>query len=123
MPAGSYYLGDPCYVVPDKDWSKFCDIFFENLDEPFKFSKGKTFLAFGTAYGDGVYTDNEGRKYPVDAGIIGLVPVGSVPKPVVNIHWPTHVIDFAEPFECENEAGKMTFGHLVINTADDEEDV
>ena len=30
MPAGKYFIGDPCYVIADKKWKDFCD---KMLDE------------------------------------------------------------------------------------------
>lgn len=99
VPAGAYYLGDPCYVFHNDErgseqWSAL-------LDDSDYFGAGGTpeggplgfvevpvdpahpedsaltrlpVVAFRTAYGDGGYEDREGHSYSVDAGMIGLVP-------------------------------------------------
>lgn len=74
IPANTYFLGDPCYAVRGDDWDVLlnsCDFF----DNPVGEIKGFKVYASSTAYGDGVYTGSTGNEYPVDAGLIGLVPV------------------------------------------------
>jgi len=77
IPAGTYFVGDPCYSF-DKKWAAILEQtdFFEKpvaLDE-----SGKPFaVAFSTAYGDGTYLDRDGRRYIVDAGLLGLVLCGA----------------------------------------------
>ena len=78
-----FYIGDVCYVLPGSIyhgiWQERYD--FENglirvsgedveEDEP-----GSAFAVAGTLYGDGIYWDEHGNEYPVDAGVIGLVPL------------------------------------------------
>lgn len=29
LPAGRYFIGDPCYVIADSDWIEFCDLSFD----------------------------------------------------------------------------------------------
>ena len=74
VPAGTYWLGDPCYAVPESDWLPLletCDYF----NQPVGSLAGFSVYASGTAYGDGCYSDEHGREFGVDAGLIGLVPV------------------------------------------------
>jgi hypothetical protein len=76
VPAGTYFLGDPCYSVPGHEWDGLLKAtnFFEKPAG--HLSDGSTqVVAFSTAWGDGIYEGNDGNKYPVDAGLIGLVPV------------------------------------------------
>jgi hypothetical protein len=73
VPAGTYWLGDPCYSVPSDLWIPLlesCDFF--NL--PVGTVNGHKVYASPTAYGDGEYVGSDGYSYPVDAGLIGLVP-------------------------------------------------
>ena len=110
---GKYVLGDPCYVVPQEDWQPLlesCDYF--NL--PVGLCKGYQVLAFSTKYGDGTYADNKRRHYPVDAGLIGLVPwayaIGVDPEL-------SQVVEFKNSTTCTRTSdGVLTFGNIVINT-------
>ena len=45
-----YYLGDPCYVIPDDEWSDFCSIMRDD-GEDFEY-KDETCRVIGTG-GDG----------------------------------------------------------------------
>jgi hypothetical protein len=60
-----YYLGDPCYVIPDDDWGEFCDVMSHDGSD-FEF-KGHTCKCVGTG-GDGDF-----GGLSVDAGIIDYV--------------------------------------------------
>ena len=62
-----YYLGDPCYVIPDEEWGDFCSIMRDDGEE-FEY-KGETCVVIGTG-GDGDF-----GGLSVDAGIIGCIPV------------------------------------------------
>ena len=65
-------FGDPCYAVPDQFWMDLlgsCDFFSDTLEGNVN---GFTVYSAGTMYGDGTYSDNKGRQFPVDAGMIGL---------------------------------------------------
>lgn len=62
-----YYLGDPCYVIPDAEWGDFCSIMRDD-GEDFDF-KGETCRVIGTG-GDGDF-----GGISVDAGVIGVIPV------------------------------------------------
>ena len=119
LPAGKYYIGDPCYVLgrPHSNWESVLDEsnFFEN---PY-INKGLTALAFGTAFGDGEYLDQDGRKYPVDAGLIGATPVkmATVKKPTG-----VHLLEFLEPFLCTTDGAVICFGRIRIDTDPQGED-
>ncbi len=62
-----YYLGDPCYVIPDAEWGDFCNIMRDDGHD-FEY-KGETCRVIGTG-GDGDF-----GGLSVDAGIIGVIPV------------------------------------------------
>jgi len=74
VPAGQYYISDPCYIIKDEDWYTLLDScnFFNN---PIGDIKGFKCYASSTAFGDGEYFDQNGNSYSVDSGLIGLVPV------------------------------------------------
>lgn len=114
VPAGKYYLGDPCYTVPTELWDELldsCDCFNYETGKV----NGYTVYAFGTAYGDGVYLGSDGHEYPVDAGLIGLVPVELNPKPMYAAD-PFTVVEFDVDTLCFNQGGYMTFGNISIDT-------
>jgi hypothetical protein len=81
MPAGRYYVGDLCYVMTEAEWSEFCDLTikgYDVLDGEFQFKDGRRFATYGTMYGDGLYRDQHGREYSVDAGLIGCIKVEDI---------------------------------------------
>ena len=72
----TYWVGDLCYVMHDV-WPEVCNLVFpdpytENRGA-MKLADGREFVYFGTAHGDGVYQDQNGREYPVDSGGIGAI--------------------------------------------------
>lgn len=114
VPRGSYVLGDPCYVVPDDDWDDLlnsCNYF----NDPVGRVQGCNILAFGTKWGDGCYRDTFGNAYPVDAGLIGLVPVA-----YANVEPDSVIVKFDEPTLCTDDDGILKFGHYVIDTVCEE---
>ncbi len=118
LPAGTYYIGDPCYVFNNKDWDRICK---ECLDELGIISifKHKFFME-GTTYGDGTYHDNFGRNYPVDAGLIGAVPIELIAKKYMRVGMA--FITFDKELFIEYNDGNFTFGDIVIKTRYDDED-
>lgn len=79
-----YWVGDLCYVMHDV-WPEVCNLVFpdpytENRGA-MKLEDGREFVIFGTAHGDGVYQDQNGREYPVDAGCIGAIRLSDIRDP------------------------------------------
>ena len=117
MEPGEYYIGDPCYVI--NEWDDFLGPLWASDYGQFEW-KGKQCLGFSTAYGDGLYEDDEGNTYPVDAGLIGAVPVelcgrGEEPSMAGN------VFVFREKWLAETDGETLRFGNHVIKTGDDDE--
>lgn len=86
LPAGEYYIGDPCYVIADlnddgvNEWYRFLEASGmhtdTNISDGTEFEyKGHMVWMNHTAYGDGEYFDQDKNRYDVDAGLIGVVPV------------------------------------------------
>jgi hypothetical protein len=128
MPAGRYYVGDLCYVMHPQ-WDEFCNITISGhqcLDGEFNLANGVRFASYGTAYGDGSYSDREGRNYSVDAGLIGCIRVEDINDPTPGLEG-GQIIEFAEPFETsggrnsENWDGVIRFGNVEIATEFQEE--
>ena len=125
---GRYYIGDPCYVVADKDWDTLIDEtgcfgiegyeatgFWD--DGLFKYN-GKVCFANGTAWGDGEY-DAEGTSVSlgVDAGLISIMPIECIGEnempDTVRLGV---VVEFKDAFNAYYEDGVFHFGHIVVDT-------
>jgi hypothetical protein len=131
VPAGKYILGDPCYAVPDSDWDallKSCNFF----ESPIGYIKDGLqefpVVAFSTRWGDGCYAGTDGNSYPVDAGLIGLVPVEVVgmessQSEFGSVNTDCTVVTFTTAVKCSTDGqGKLRFGHITIDTDPVEED-
>ena len=118
LQSGTYWLGDPCYVIKDEDWIPWLEACnFTKTDNLVGQVPGKEIMACGfrTAWGDGVY-HLEGRndkswkhdewttisELGVDSGMIGFVE-SLYTKP----QWGT---------EEEGFVKKITFEHPVTIT-------
>lgn len=95
--APTHFIGDPCYVLHtieaggaynDELWVKsFCEA-LEKAEKQEGFTghfeyMGHPIFVHGTAHGDGSYEGSDGRTYPVDAGIIGAIPVELIEDEIV----------------------------------------
>ena len=122
VPAGRYILGDPCYAVPEDKWMELLEScnYFENPIGTFsQYTRGDThnyyIVAFSTRWGDGSYRGTDGNVYPVDAGLIGLVP-WEASTDVIRDDLCT-VVTFDKPTKCGTDGdGKLRFGHITIDT-------
>lgn len=122
LKAGTYYIGDPSYVARNNRWLSFLndvEYFSDNIHT----IKGFRLAGGGTAYGDGTYKDQEGREYPVDTGLLSCIPMeyllkhGKKPK-----SGDGQVVEFEEDFAVEVSGGIFRFGHILIDTKNDEEE-
>ncbi len=129
MRPGTYYVGDLCYVMHPQ-WKEVCDLMFASdgnyvLDGEFNLANGVRFALHSTAYGDGTYQDQEGRDYPVDAGLIGCIRVEDVYDPEWYLAGMNTVV-FDKPFELVYNDGVISFVDISgvtvveINTAEEE---
>lgn len=118
VPPGAYFLGDPCYAVPSDLWDDLlasCAVF----ENPVGTVADCQVLAFGTRWGDGVYCDDEGGRYPVDAGLIGLTPTGLAAQRPDYDQLPSkgRIVSFTHATHCTcNPEGRLTFGPYCIDT-------
>ena len=123
MPAGRYYVGDLCYVM-NPQWDEFCNITISgsSVDEgEFQLENGVRFATLCTMYGDGRYYDQVGNQYPVDAGLIGCIRVEDINDPDARLELGA-VIEFQNDFEVSADNGLLTFGHIQINTGDEDDE-
>ena len=118
LPAGLYYVGDPCYVISRERWGAFLDA-VGAMDNSWEggvaILDDHPAVVFHTAHGDGTYCDEAGRMYPVDAGMIGAV---SVKLARVDV-WTkgVHLFEFKRLTVCTRSArGILKFGPTKIDT-------
>jgi len=113
VPAGKYWLCDPCYACPKERWH-------ELLESSDYFSQaghldGVAVYGFSTAYGDGVYVGSDGEEYPVDAGLIGLTPIVLCEEKPFGATF----VEFHSPTLCRDDGGVLHFGSITIDTVCD----
>lgn len=127
MPAGKYYIGDLCYVMSDDEWEEFCSITIDGnnvRDGEFQLGDGRRFATYTTAYGDGVYHDQYGHSYSVDAGLIGCILIDDIhiekyEKSLLDLG---SIMEFDNSFATsggrgdEGWEGLIQFGHVMIET-------
>lgn len=126
VPAGAYYVGDPCYAFDGEQWDALLesnDVFdtpVGTLVVPHPTKPGKTrtvhVVAFGTMHGDGLYSDDKGREYGVDAGLIGLVPAWFAAANAERLPADATFVVFHKATDCTAEGGLLTFGNIAIHT-------
>lgn len=121
LPPGEYIIGDPCYVIHEDKWIPWLEDANYLYEERYYVADldGHAVIGICTAHGDGLFEDQFGREYPVDAGLIGLVPV-EVALPKSN--GSSQVVNFDEPVECSWEDGTIVLGHIRIDTDQHEGD-
>jgi hypothetical protein len=91
FPCGKYFLGDPCYAIPEAydeeagliPYDAFADI------------KGLGRVAIFKVSGDGCYIDEEGHPHYVDSGTLGVVPIdGHSPAEWLRLKKLGRIVDF-----------------------------
>ena len=130
MPAGKYYVGDLCYVMHDA-WTEVCRLFFppdsppKGVEGEFTLADGRRFASFATAYGDGEYRSSINTLHSVDSGSIGCILLSDIRDNQYTLERLQElgaIIDFEAPFEVEADYGLLKFGHVLIETAADDEE-
>lgn len=131
MKAGTYYVGDLCYVMHD-EWSEVCDLLFEGRDDhgcngEFTLKDGRKFAIYNTAYGDGYYRSNEGFNVGVDSGSIGCILLNDIQESSENSPSLGGTVEFDEDFRTASDGQTIQIGFVEIYTGyddyEDEDDV
>lgn len=120
---GIYYIGDPGYIFGES-WNEVLNQtdFFDSDDIQTLFGE-RCFAA--SSGGDGCLFDNKGRKYSVDSGTIGVMPISliDIDKKVtlekVELSEGMHIVEFTEDFEIKSYYGSFTFGNITISCNED----
>jgi len=124
MPAGKYYIGDLCYVMTDEEWEQLCTLtaprmgtWGKSTQGEFELADGRKFACYDTKWGDGVYHDEIGHSYSVDAGLIGCILVSDIKaNKYDNLLDLGAIVEFDEPFVTSEHTGLIQFGYIVIET-------
>jgi hypothetical protein len=111
MPAGAYYLGDPCYTLSGRAWDAHCNAPNAGDQEGVVRIGDFDIVTFSTALGDGVFKFELGEVW-VDSTHIGLVPVSAATEESKHVHR----VVFDEPVVCEKRGKNLVFGPYVIDT-------
>lgn len=123
---GRIWIGDPCYVIPDKEWLTFLDVLWSASDEDgvvINTPKGN-FFVWGTAYGDGEYpversSENIG-SCGVDSGLLCVMYYDTAYKLLKNKKELARlgcIVDDVSGF-AEEEFGNLELGDISVNTRD-----
>ena len=120
LPAGKYYVGDPCYFTPNDLWISYLDagtdgdVIYDVDGKTITLDDGRLVAAHGTAHGDGNYKGSNGEYYFVDAGLLGAVQL--LPGEQIERSDLGTVVEFAEPFTVSYEDGTVFVGSISIDT-------
>jgi hypothetical protein len=120
MQAGTYWIGDLCYVLEsDEEWDEVLDLTLSD-DEPseitegeFTFKDGRRFAMYNTMYGDGIYLDQHGFQYGVDSGSIGCIRLEDIRG---EVSASGSIVVFENDFTTRNDDGLIRIGHIRIDT-------
>ena len=133
MQAGKYFIGDLCYVMTDEEWTEFCGLTLKGnhvIDGEFQFKDGRKFASYSTKYGDGLYYDQYGYSYPVDAGLIGCILLSDITAEKYDSHEYNNLLEIGAIEEFGTDfvtgggrnfpdwEGTIQFGHIAIETAE-----
>ena len=140
MQAGTYYVGDLCYVTTNEEWLEICELTIVNnecLEGEFTLKDGRRFAMYGTKYGDGTYQDSERLyEFSVDSGTIGCILDSDIDHEKVREKYKdqdgnynynpekfgaiiTFMLDFVTGGgrDDENWEGCIQFGRVLIETS------
>lgn len=115
LPAGEYFIGDPCYII--RDWDKAIEVSNCFDKEGLHNIDSKIFCGIGTEYGDGTYLDNHGHEYSVDSGLIGATSIKFLEDDRKELSKQGFFREFNVDVECGYADGVIFFGGVMIDTS------
>lgn len=126
MSPDEYIIVDPCYVMPDKAYQAMVDSVFSSnneLDNVYVY-KGKQMVVFGTAYGDGGYSNNiNANSILVDSGLIACIPTSVLAKKSIKDNSKNSVVFTAKSsITCQNDDGILQYGAITVDTVGHDDD-
>lgn len=131
MPKGKYFIGDLSYILPNEIYNNYIDSSVsEDSVVRVTTESGKEFLSyFGLTFdSEGVFKDNQGKKYKISTGMIGIVQLYDQDM-ISNANrlmadGLAQIVEFDEEISVSSEAGIFYFGHIIVDTTvyEDEEE-
>ncbi len=123
MNAGTYYIGDLCYVMHDV-WDEVVDLLYPDsnqraLDGEFTLKDGRKFAIYSTAWGDGEYPASNGARICVDSGSVGCILKSDIKDNSYDDETIEQLATFKEfntPFSTGYYNGLILFGALNVDT-------
>ena len=119
-----FAIVDPCSVLSDDVYHNFWGKKKKFADGIFEVN-GFSFAVGSTAHGDGIYYDTDCHKYPVDAGVIALVPLELVEDKSGLKYGNVFKMSGEAEFKCEDGIFDIFLPgsyQVHINTSYDEDD-
>ncbi len=130
LPAGRYWIGDPCYVMHEV-WDEVVNITFPDLmggmiEGVLTLKDGRKFAIFSTAYGDGRYSSNmSGKSFGVDSGCLGCILLDTIDMSYPdNVHavYSGEIFDIKDSFEPSSDGETIKLGPVEIYTGDEDDE-
>jgi hypothetical protein len=129
LPAGKYFIGDPCYVFPNDGpmsdkWQELLEAgdYFETCEISIDDGKIKVWAGM-TVFGDGTYLGSNGKSFPVDSGLIGIVPMETVEYlGAGDLSRLGVIVEYNRFFGVAIHAGIFNFPDFYIDTGPVDED-
>lgn len=122
MPAGTYYIGDLCYVMTRDEWAQCQNLFNPDGNslpvEGYFTLNNKRFASFDTP-GDGPYKDQTGNTYSVDSGSIGCILLENIDDSKQADVNPNNVFAIDHDFECSSDGSMIYIDNIYINLYED----
>lgn len=119
MKPGRYFVGDPCYVYRE-GWSDLLTA-TDYLEMPHP-TKADIIAVGGTMHGDGLFTDELGNEYSVDAGVIGVVHESQWECKETDFEHLGVIRVFDNEFVFEAHDGVFIIGSVYIDTRGEDAD-
>lgn len=117
MPAGTYYIGDLCYVLKHK-WDEMMCFFYPGIkmvEGEFVLKDGTRFAIYSTKYGDGAYPVlGTVKDVCVDSGTVGCVLVSDL-LPNADLE-AGYIHEFENSFKTDSYQGAIEFGYVTVET-------
>lgn len=115
LPAGKYYIGDPCYIFSES-WDDLLGVVSFDGD----IEEYKTYQLWGhsTAFGDGMYDDQNDNEYCVDSGVLAAVPYELIEDAAGETNGT--IIDAPNGLLVEYNNGTFIFNDITIMTDTDD---